>query len=228
MFLVNSRLGLLAAAPSRSTRQGLHAAGAPLLPKLRGEFAEFLNGGSPVHLGMLYLPTCVGLRYGRPRISLAAFLGSPASTRPAWGRPRAFHSPLGHRHRGFACGGSLPAWRDRSPGPSPLRPRITLGAEAPSMEGGTGLFARCPSPAPRGLGLGPPHPQLISMAAEPLGIRWGGFAPPSRYSCRHSHSPPLHGRFRSRFAGDGDAPLPRAARAVTPASDTHPRRRCRA
>ncbi len=30
-----------------------HAAGAPLLPKLRGQFAEFLNGGSLVHLGVL-------------------------------------------------------------------------------------------------------------------------------------------------------------------------------
>ena len=37
---------------------------APLLPKLRGHFAEFLNEGSPVHLGILYLPTSVGLRYG--------------------------------------------------------------------------------------------------------------------------------------------------------------------
>ena len=114
------------------------------------------------------------------------------------------------------------------PGPTSLRPRITSEGLPSTVGGGTGLFARCPSPAPRGLGLGPPHPQLISMAAEPLGIRWGGFAPPSRYSCRHSHSPPLHGRFRSRFAGDGDAPLPRAAQASTPASDAHPRRRCRA
>ena len=45
----------------------VHASGAPLLPKLRGQVAEFLDGGSPVHLGMLYQPTCVGLRYGRCR-----------------------------------------------------------------------------------------------------------------------------------------------------------------
>ena len=73
---------------------------------------------------------------------------------------------------------------------------------------GTGVVTCCPSPTPPGLGLGPPHPQLISMAAEPSGIRWGGFAPPSRYSCRHSHSPPLQVRSRSPFAADGDAPLP--------------------
>ena len=38
---------------------------APLLPKLRGHFAEFLNNPSPVGLRILFLPTCVGLRYGR-------------------------------------------------------------------------------------------------------------------------------------------------------------------
>jgi hypothetical protein len=65
VFLVNSRLGLVTAAPSRSPGQPGHATGALLLPKLRSEVAEFLDGGSPVHLGMLYLPTCVGLRYGR-------------------------------------------------------------------------------------------------------------------------------------------------------------------
>ena len=40
---------------------------APLFPKLRGQFAEFLNNSSPVGLRILFLPTCVGLRYGRLR-----------------------------------------------------------------------------------------------------------------------------------------------------------------
>jgi hypothetical protein len=73
---------------------------------------------------------------------------------------------------------------------------------------GTGFFTRCPSPTPLGLGLGPPHPQLISMAAEPSGIRWERFALSSRYSCRHSLSRPLQVRFRSPFSADRDAPLP--------------------
>ena len=38
--------------------------GAPLLPKLRGHFAEFLNNASPVGLRILSSSTCVGLRYG--------------------------------------------------------------------------------------------------------------------------------------------------------------------
>ena len=42
-----------------------HLAVAPLLPKLRGQYAEFLNNPSPVGLRILSSSTCVGLRYGR-------------------------------------------------------------------------------------------------------------------------------------------------------------------
>ena len=41
-----------------------HPTGAPLLPKLRGHFAEFLNEGSSDRLSILYSPTCVGLGTG--------------------------------------------------------------------------------------------------------------------------------------------------------------------
>ena len=40
---------------------------APLIPKLRGQLAEFLNNPSPVGLRIFFLPTCVGLRYGHLR-----------------------------------------------------------------------------------------------------------------------------------------------------------------
>src|SRR5512134_150373 len=46
---------------------------APLLPKLRGKLAEFLNEGSLERLGILSLPTCVGLRYGHRSNSLRGF-----------------------------------------------------------------------------------------------------------------------------------------------------------
>ena len=49
--------------------------GAPLIPKLRGQFAEFLNYPSPVGLGIFFLSTCVGLRYGR-------FKYTPSFSRP--------------------------------------------------------------------------------------------------------------------------------------------------
>ena len=54
MFLLNSCLSLFSAAPC----------GAPLLPKLRGHFAEFLNNASSAGLRILSSSTCVGLRYG--------------------------------------------------------------------------------------------------------------------------------------------------------------------
>ncbi len=53
---------------------------APLLPKLRGYFAEFLNHSSLDRLGILYLTTCVGLGYGPQQHSLEAFLGSMGSS----------------------------------------------------------------------------------------------------------------------------------------------------
>ena len=54
MFLLNSCLSLFSAACFQ----------APLLPKLRGHFAEFLNNASPAGLRILSSSTCVGLRYG--------------------------------------------------------------------------------------------------------------------------------------------------------------------
>ena len=44
-----------------------HLSMAPLLPKLRGHFAEFLNNSSLAHLRILSSSTCVGLRYGHLR-----------------------------------------------------------------------------------------------------------------------------------------------------------------
>ena len=54
MFLLNSCLSHFSAASPE----------APLLPKLRGYFAEFLNNTSPAGLRILSSSTCVGLRYG--------------------------------------------------------------------------------------------------------------------------------------------------------------------
>ena len=51
---------------------------APLIPKLRGQLAEFLNNPSPVGLRILFLSTCVGLRYGL--LGCSSQLFSPLST----------------------------------------------------------------------------------------------------------------------------------------------------
>ena len=51
---------------------------APLIPKLRGQLAEFLNNPSPVGLRIFFLSTCVGLRYGLHLLFTQLF--SPQST----------------------------------------------------------------------------------------------------------------------------------------------------
>ena len=79
MFLVNSRLGLVCATASSSGREVLHPTAVVLLPKLRTQFAEFLNQGSLDRLRILYVPTCVGLGYGHLISSLEVFLGSMGS-----------------------------------------------------------------------------------------------------------------------------------------------------
>ena len=73
MFLVNSCLGLFTATPSCFSRKGLHTSGVPLLPKLRGDFAEFLSEICLAHLSIFYQPTFGGLWYGYPNISMRRF-----------------------------------------------------------------------------------------------------------------------------------------------------------
>jgi hypothetical protein len=65
VFLLNSRLTRFSAARFSSPSKWVHLMRAPLIPKLRGNFAEFLLQKSLEHLRLLASPTCVGLRYGR-------------------------------------------------------------------------------------------------------------------------------------------------------------------
>ena len=74
MFLLNSRRTRFTAAPS-----SLHSTGALLLPKLRSQFAEFLNKLSLERLWIFSSSTCVGLWYGSHPLSLEDFLGSVES-----------------------------------------------------------------------------------------------------------------------------------------------------
>ncbi len=66
----------LRSATLHSALKTLHSiGGAPLIPKLRGDFAEFLREVSLARLSLFDSPTCVGLRYGRPGEQQDAFLG---------------------------------------------------------------------------------------------------------------------------------------------------------
>ena len=57
MFLVNSRHHHFTAAPSGSLSELISPEGAPLLPKVRGYFAEFLGQSSLERLGLFIPPT---------------------------------------------------------------------------------------------------------------------------------------------------------------------------
>lgn len=82
MFLINSRFPLVSATHTRSPEQAQFTLKVPLLPKLRGHFAEFLNHDSLERLSILYLITCVGLGYGQLEPHADAFLDSIGSPNP--------------------------------------------------------------------------------------------------------------------------------------------------
>jgi hypothetical protein len=164
-------LGLVRVTPSSFGREGLHPTGVVLLPKLRTQFAEFLNQGSLDRLRMLYVPTCVGLGYGHLIHSLEVFLGSVGS----------LASPGTARHRASGlttsriCLGDppthLPQVNQRLGRATLLRPPIAglvqEGSVAPEGvplallirpgrgRGGTGISTSRPSPTTLVLGLGP-------------------------------------------------------------------------
>jgi hypothetical protein len=109
VFLVNSRLSRFTAAPSSLRKESTRA---PLLPKVRGQFAEFLNRGSLVHLRSFLLAYRCRCAVRAARLGCEAFLGGVgasdfcpvARTRPvrhALAVGICLNSALPHRNR--AC-----------------------------------------------------------------------------------------------------------------------------
>ena len=96
MFLINSRFSLASATTTSTSHSKVWFTGmVPLLPKLRGHFAEFLNHDSLDHLSILYSTTCVGYRV-RATHTLTSMLFSAAEdhqiTPPMWGAHQLSHT----------------------------------------------------------------------------------------------------------------------------------------
>ena len=153
MFLINSRLDLVIATYK-----------VPLLPKLRGHFAEFLRESYLAPLGILYLPTCVGFWYRHLLLmTVRAFLGSMTSTTSI---PK--YLPVTPQLKIFSLFLiALNAWTschnlDKS---SLLRPSLPV-------KDGIGILTYCPSTTSFDLALGPDSPP----ADEPSGgnLRFSG------------------------------------------------------
>ena len=144
MFLINSRLGLFTA-----TRLSQRV---PLLPKLRGHFAEFLNKSSPVRLRIFFSSTCVGLRYGYLIKLTAAFLaGADSRASLLYSVPR-HGSAFRHTYFTICQPYRLDAlFHPRAHAISPCHCIVNLC-------GSTGISTCCPSSTPFGLDLGPDLP----------------------------------------------------------------------
>ena len=154
MFLLNSCLSLFSAACFQ----------APLLPKLRGHFAEFLNNASSVGLRILSSSTCVGLRYGystnnsgfsRYMAHMLRYFLSLRVTSSDW--PADLPTVLLPRlHRSFHS-------------------RLMLSSYVPTvlLYCSTGISTCCPSTTPFGLALGPDLPRADQLYSGNLGYSAG-------------------------------------------------------
>ena len=137
---------------------------APLFPKLRGHFAEFLDNASPAGLGILSLSTCVGLRYGY-------CINDSGFSRHGSCMLRYF---LSLRFTALAYGTDLPL-------PRLLRlhryslSRLMLPPCVPTvlLYSSAGISTCSPSATPPGLALGPDLPRADQLYPGNLGYSAG-------------------------------------------------------
>ena len=168
MFLVNSRLGLLSAASSGSETRGL-------LTLARRPFSRSYGAILPSSLTR-GLPSTLVCSTCRPVSVCGTGTGSLARGF-SW---QSGLNPLGladaapdHHASGLIagiCHRDAPTRLDGGCPPLGLPPCVPPSLI--TLPSGTGILTRCPSPTARALGLGPTHPQLITIAAEPCDIRW--------------------------------------------------------
>ena len=183
---------------------------AHLIPKLRCHFAEFLNQSSLKRLGILSLPTCVGLRYDHLTLSLEAFLGSMGSTSLCPKRTPHHFSALGK-------GVDLPApsaYKLKPPNPTDGWPTLLRPPITPAPEGAlrirwyrnVNLFSITYAFRPRlrdRLTL-----SRLALLRKPWAYGERVFHPLYRYSCQHGLFCTVEPSSRSAFSPIQNAPLP--------------------
>ena len=137
---------------------------APLLPKLRGHFAEFLNNASSVGLRILSSSTCVGLRYGY-RISHSSF---------SWHRAHMLHYFISLHITAPPYRAGLPTLRILRLYRS-FHSRLMLSPCVPTvlLFCSTGISTCCPSDTSFDLSLGPDLPRADQLYPGNLGYSAG-------------------------------------------------------
>ncbi len=148
---------------------------APLIPKLRGQFAEFLEESYPDRLRLLTQPICVDLRYGQLCFNGRDVVSWQCGVNPVEGaRGSLFPSRLRLNEGRICLSLTLSAWRRQSNSSRGLSSCVT---------------PRPPHSWRRNINLLPigyafrPHlrvpanPTLIYIGSETLGFRRAGFSP---------------------------------------------------
>ena len=133
---------------------------APLLPKLRGHFAEFLNNASPAGLRILSSSTCVGLRYGYSKNN-SGFSRYMAHMLPYFGSVHFTSSPY--------TGDLPPVQLPRLS--AALHSAAMLSTYVPTVLSycSAGIFTCCPSATLLSLALGPDLPRADQLYPGNLG-----------------------------------------------------------
>jgi hypothetical protein len=124
---------------------------APLIPKLRGHFAEFLHQSSLARLSILYSPTCVGFGTGTHVTPHEDFLGGISDD--LQNHKELQVPPLSTLSRIFlrlGLGSHTTIPTVVTPGLLMSRPPLDQ-----HFMGGLRILTQYPSPTPFGLGLGP-------------------------------------------------------------------------
>ena len=181
---------------------------APLIPRLRGHFAEFLGNASPAGLGVLPLPACVGLRYGcragHSGFSWHAVSGLRYSISP-------HVAPSAHAAAPLRAAGLLRLCRS-----SLSRPRAPHASPRLLPRGSTGISTCHPSATRPRLALGPDLPGEDQLHPGNLGHPAWGIPTPISLLIPAFSLPGAPRTLTGALPRASDAPLPAAPPGAAP------------